>query len=149
MESPYNQDVIMDGPKTAKAKTPWINAILIPVKQHLGCCVLLPLAANTIGGSTAAWLASEQAEMVLFAVVPPLVTFGVMKVEQKIHDDRHAKEKCCAHDHGKILTRKNYLKQAALAYVFYAASHFITHDVLHWDHHHDKELPKSSVIHKP
>lgn len=124
-------------------KTGWINAVLIPIKQHLGCCVLLPMAANTIGGSAAAWLATPQAEWTLFAVVPPAVTYGVMKAEQKIHDYRHRHDQTCDH---KILTRKNYLKQAALAYVFYAASHLLTHHVLHWGHEHYEEKPKKSFV---
>ena len=117
-----------------RSRAGWINAVLIPVKQHLGCCVLLPLAANAMGGGASSWLASEQAEWALFATVPPLVTYGVMQAEQKIHAYRHRnKPTCCTHT---TLTRAGYLKQTALAYLFYAASHLLTHHVSHWDHAH-------------
>ena len=133
--------------KAGHSKAGWINAVLIPVKQHLGCCVLLPVAANAMGGSAAAWLATPAAEWTLFATVPPLVTYGVMKAEQKIHEIRHRKKHDCACN-AKIMTGKSYLKQTALAYLFYAASHFITHDVLKWSHDHDKEIPKKEVMKK-
>lgn len=133
------------GSKTA-SKAGWINAVLIPVKQHVGCCVLLPLAANAMGGSTAAWFASEQAEWALFATVPPLVTFGVMKAEQKIHEIRHRKKHDCACA-AKTLTGRSYLKQTALAYLFYAVSHFVTHDVFKWGHDHNKDIPKTEMKH--
>lgn len=128
-----------------RSKAGWVNAVLIPVKQHLGCCVLLPLAANALGGGGAAFLASEPAEWLLFACMPPVVTFGVMKVEQTIHDYRHRKRHDCA-CHGKTLTRKNYLKQTGLAYVFYAASHLLTHHVRHDGHQHQEATKRVTTV---
>ena len=142
MELAENQHVN----QPVKAKTGWINAVLIPIKQHLGCCIL-PKVVGALTGSSSALsktLETPTAECGLFLTVPPLVTWGVMAVEQKMQN-RH-QTACNMCEEGKILTRKNYLKQAALAYVFYAASHFITHDLLHWGHHHDEDIPPTTQI---
>lgn len=149
--------------KTASSKAAWANLVLIPVKQHFFCCGVLPVAVSAVGGVGASeFLHTPAAEIGMFLTVPPVVTFGVMYAEQKYHDykDRRrakkqsakkqvqhdaqydlqhcAKENAggiCAH---KTLTRKNYLKQSALSYVFYAATYMLfphTHD--HSGHKHD------------
>lgn len=132
---------------SGKTYAAWANAVLIPVKQHVVCCGILPVAVATFGGAAAAEvLHTPVAELAMGITVPPLVTYGVMWTEQKIHDwrDRKAAQKqdaslqecavenaeCCTCSHHS-LTRKNFLKQTALGYVFYAAAHFLL------PHHHD------------
>ncbi len=140
MGSVLNQSVDIGLEPTAPSRAGWVNAVLMPVKQHIGCCVVLPLAANAMGGGAAAWLATPQAELALFAVVPPLVTYVVMKAEELIAQ-RSAKKTSeptceCAH-HATSLTGKNFLNQTAIAYAFYAAAHLLMHDLR--PHEHGKQ----------
>lgn len=114
----------------AKTKAGWINAFLIPVKQHVVCCGLLPAAVSLAGGSAGAQLLHEPAfELAMGLVVPPVVTYGTMWLEQKWHDRKgHG---CC-----KTLTKSNYLKQTALSYLFYAAAAMLMpHDHDHGNRH--------------
>lgn len=141
---------------SGKSHAAWANIVLIPVKQHFVCCGVLPVALSTFGGAAAAeFLHSPVGEWAMGITVPPVVTYGVMWTEQKIQNWRaqRAAQKqasvqecavenaqCCACDH-KTLTRKNYMKQTALGYVFYAAAHFLL------PHHHDHGAEHGSDHH--
>ena len=118
-----------------KSYAGWVNAVLIPVKQHVVCCGLLPLAASALGGSTAAVLESPAVEIALGVAVPPLVTYGVMWAEQK-WANRTSGPGACAH---KILTLRNYFRQAALSYGIYAAAHFLL------PHHHHQAATTQDI----
>jgi hypothetical protein len=125
-------------------KAGWINAVLIPVKQHFVCCGLVPLIGSLAGGGVSEALESTTGELIMAGVIPPVVTYGVMWAEQKLNDRKsHAHD--CACDHTKTLTRKNYFRQTALAYGFYAAAHFLL------PHHenHNKHLPHQIRITTP
>lgn len=134
-----------------KSYAAWANIVLIPVKQHFVCCGVLPVAVSAFGGAAAAeFLHTAPAELAMGIIVPPVVTYGVMLVEQKIHDRRAKKnaqesacalpETACGCSH-RTLTRQNFLKQTALGYAFYAAAHFLLphqHDHGH-NHGHDHD----------
>jgi hypothetical protein len=120
-------------------KAGWINAVLIPVKQHLVCCGLVPMAGSLLGGGVAGALESNTGEIIMATLIPPVVTYGVMWAEQKINHRRHTSS--CECDHPKTLTRKNYFRQTALAYGFYVAAHFLLPH-----HHHDNiDKPPASL----
>ncbi|MDB5478755.1 MAG: hypothetical protein JWM96_1250 [Alphaproteobacteria bacterium] len=126
-----------------KSQAAFFNAVLIPVKQHVLCCGLLPLAANFLSGRAGEVLESQAAEIIMAVTVPPVVTYGVLWAEGKWHRhkaekhkaDMHKENTCCAH---KILTTKNYLFQTGIGYLFYAAAHFL---LPHEEHRHDKKEP--------
>lgn len=143
---------------SGKSYAAWANIVLIPAKQHFFCCGVLPVAVSALGGAGAAeFLHTPEAEITMALVVPPVVTYGVMLAEQKYHDykaRRRAKKTTHMHDHEKtdcaadnascacehkVLTRKNFLKQTALGYAFYAAAYMVlpSHDHAHCDHDHD------------
>lgn len=126
---------------TAKSYAFVANAVLIPVKQHVICCGVVPALISTgLGGGAAAWLATTGGQVALGLTVPPLVTAAVMWAEQKWHDITAARKKsaCCGHDHpaGRSMTTPNFLRQTALGYAFYAAAAFMTAD-----HRHDTAAP--------
>lgn len=124
---------------TAKSKAGWVNAILIPVKQHAFCCgVLPPLVTAAFGANAGDMLHSIPGEIALGLIVPPAVTYGTMALEQMLHNRRH-KSADHACDNPKTLTWQNYLRQTALSYAFYAATSLITHALFpheHKDHDH-------------
>ncbi len=134
----------MTNSPASQSKAVWVNAVLIPVKQHVVCCGLLPLAASLAGGSVEAALETPAAEMAMFALVPPIVTYGVMWAEQKWHDRQDKKKHAC--ECNKTLTLKNFFKQTALSYAFYAAAHLLfAHDHKHEHGDHDSKDHDHSV----
>ena len=125
--------------KESSSKAGWANMLLVPIKQHAFCCGILPPLVTTLFGANAGeMLHSIPAEIGLGLVVPPLVTYGTMAIEQKWHNWKDNREQTCACKH-KTLTWKNFAKQAALSYLFYAATAVATHAI--WPHEHHDHAP--------
>lgn len=124
--------------RQTKSRAGWANMILVPIKQHAFCCgILPPLVTAAFGANAGDMLHSVPGEIILGLTVPPLVTYGTMALEQAWHNRRDTK---CEHkSHHKTLTWKNYARQTALSYLFYAATSLITHAIWPHDHHHDHE----------
>ncbi len=123
--------------KAIPSRAGWANALLIPVKQHAFCCVILPPLVNAAFGANAAeMLHSLPGEIALGVVVPPVVTYGTMWAEQKWHDwKRNRQDSCGCRE--KTLTMRNFIRQTALSYVFYCATALVSHNI--WPHEHEDE----------
>jgi len=127
----------------ASSKAGWVNAVLIPVKQHLVCCGLLPLAASS-SGTAGAWLDSAPGQWAAGLIVPPLMTGAVMLGEQLWHNASRPGCEC------KTLTSRNFFRQTALAYAFYAAASLVMpkHDHAHQPHTIDGKPVRTFGLHQ-
>ncbi len=68
------------------------SLIIVPLKQHLGCCVIVPLLLKTVGsiGLLTSLLAlSERSHIYLALGLAPLIVWLCLQLEDKFHHWQH------------------------------------------------------------
>lgn len=79
-------------PATKRRSISLTSLIVVPLKQHLGCCVVVPILVKTIGSvgvlSSFAFL-SPRFHFYLALVLAPLVVWLCLKAEDAFHNWQH------------------------------------------------------------
>jgi len=75
------------------------NLILAPLKQHLGCCVIVPLSLKLLGGVALvqAFIRDPNVELAVLALFLPVTVYLVLRLEDAWRA-RHARKHEEAHD---------------------------------------------------
>lgn len=113
------------------------NLVLAPIKQHFGCCVVVPLLLKLLGGVALvqAFIHDPAVELVVLGIMLPIAVYVILRGEDAWRA-RHAKRHVAQHDpcdHDCAHTPASFKKRYAVN-LFIAAAIALTLHLLF--HHH-------------
>lgn len=126
---------------TARARLKWpknlspTTLILTPFKQHLGCCVVVPLLLKFLGGVALvqAFIRDPAVELIILGLILPVAVWLILKGEDTWRA-RHSKKHDAAHDpcdHHCMPAKSDFWKRYALnlsiAFAVAIALHLLFH----------------------
>lgn len=118
--------------------------ILTPVKQHIGCCVVVPMLLKLLGGVALvqAFIRDPHIELLVLAIALPPAVYVILRLEDAWRA-RHTRRHTAAHDpcddhcaaHITDGKRAPFARRYAVNLLIAAAMALTLH--LGFHHHHD------------
>ncbi len=109
--------------------------LLTPLKQHIGCCVVVPLLLKMLGGVALlqAFIRDPSVELIVLALFLPIAVYGILRLED-LWRARHAAKHAAKHDPcdhhcvpAPLSFRRRYAMNVTIAFVMAFALHVIFH----------------------